>query len=114
MSDLHHRIRRAQILAAEQVVVDDLRAREAAIFGTEAKVAPVPASPDWQPIETVPQDGTWVLVTHPDERAPAIARPICPGSVMMFEHFWGDATFNVGPDSKHKWMPLPPPPAETA
>jgi len=36
-------------------------------------------------------------VQHPDSTIPAIGRPIGPGS-MIFEHFWADTVFEVGPD----------------
>jgi hypothetical protein len=58
----------------------------------------------WQPIETIPQDGSWVLVEHPDTTIPAIARPIGPGS-QVFEHFWTGGSFR--PSRQAKWMPIP-------
>jgi len=52
----------------------------------------------WQPIETAPMDGTWVLCWGPD----------CEHSVAIFSP---NPCWPEYPEYTH-WMPLPTPPAE--
>lgn len=72
---------------------------------------------DWQPIETAPQDGTWLLAimagTHPDLQA-----PYTPAVVRWLndDDFVGwtmddevDGTMRFWKPTH--WMPLPTPPA---
>lgn len=68
---------------------------------------------EWQPIETAPKDGTWVLVWGPpaedsDDDGPAAV-------VRWNGYFWEmDATDDRGefspPFCETHWMPLPEPP----
>jgi len=58
----------------------------------------------WQPIETAPRDGTWVLLYSPNENQPAVA--------YFNGHAWddnGDGGFWFEPTH---WMPLPPKPGQ--
>lgn len=72
----------------------------------------------WQPIETAPRDGTWVLVYEPREYEPRV----------HVAH-WGTPEWHGGPstwvtmalgpnpdtynaDDASHWMPLPPPPSD--
>jgi hypothetical protein len=56
---------------------------------------------DWQPIETAPKDGIWVLLYSP------------PGGFSV-ARYWPSFGFRGGfwdGDATH-WMPLPAPPAQ--
>lgn len=65
----------------------------------------------WYPIESAPQDGTWILGWHPStyvEDCIATYRwhtPPCDPPC------WIDAA-DSEPDQPTFWMPLPPPPAK--
>lgn len=70
----------------------------------------------WQPIETAPKDGTWVLAYSPDA-AGGDYPPVFivqwrddddypDGGAWWLDH---DAGFPVDADPSH-WMPLPPKP----
>jgi len=55
----------------------------------------------WQPIETAPKDGMYILVTAPDY-----------GCKVMFwyQDGWDDGDFESGSSWPAHWMPLPEPP----
>jgi hypothetical protein len=53
---------------------------------------------EWQPIETAPKDGTWVLVHHAGWSLPEV------GHYSQYAPVW--QTLNHGIDPTH-WMPLP-------
>ena len=64
---------------------------------------------DWQPIETAPRDGTWMLGywTHlegPDE---------CSMSTVRFSDGCFEDDQHEGVNPPTHWMPLPAPPRET-
>lgn len=61
----------------------------------------------WQPIETAPKDGRYVLLMIPAWYHPPrwrVARWKDTGATSGFEGYYG-------PEPTH-WMPLPPPPAQ--
>ena len=57
---------------------------------------------EWQPIESAPKDGTVVFFYVPYGRERRVARA---------DDYWSGAWWLV--DATH-WMPLPPPPTDTA
>lgn len=76
---------------------------------------------DWQPIETAPRDGTWILginnrgkqavIIWQDAALPANGTTPYPGWIHPFSNgrlsdFWNGACGSV---ATH-WQPLPPPP----
>ena len=72
---------------------------------------------EWQPIETAPKDGTWILGYHPKEWPIICWYMVCITDPMgnHYEHeAWhrmngaGVSMFN----SPTHWMPLPEPPSE--
>lgn len=58
-------------------------------------------APAWQPIETAPKDGTWVLVHHRNWTLPEVAQCCERG-------YWQSWNESFRPDH---WMPIPPVPA---
>lgn len=68
---------------------------------------------DWQPIETAPKDGEWVLLFSPDSIEPQSF----VGQWRDDDNPWGgswwsdypDAAYPIDSDPSH-WMPLPPSP----
>ena len=87
---------------------------------------------DWQPIETAPKDGTWVLITGGDVTAAFLSSDPhdLSGGPVVVAYF--DPAVNYGDDEKEEggwlyaywdsnwrssfeapthWMPLPAPPA---
>ncbi len=79
---------------------------------------------NWQPIETAPKDGAWVLVygRGPDdeakgERRTAVAQFTNYLNGITREEFWWqfawyDGGYYGGFDEPTHWMPLPAPPTE--
>ena len=70
---------------------------------------------DWQPIETAPKDGTPVVVFAPTTRAGTIRTNMRTITVAYLDRFYWWCSV----DGKHSlkpthWMPLPPPPSDTA
>jgi hypothetical protein len=70
---------------------------------------------EWRPIETAPQDGTWVMVYSPSFVGPFIGRPIRPADPAdpktIWESYWGGDCWARGSNySFTHWMPLPLPP----
>lgn len=73
------------------------------LMSIDALIAAVSRSAlgDWQPIETAPKDGTWILgVRNADER-PCYA-------VVNWEGIWTDGEYTYS--LLTHWIPLPPPP----
>ncbi len=67
---------------------------------------------DWQPIETAPKDGTFILVTNGDLYAVAAWL----AGILTSEQDWS-VSFGAGLPGKFKpshWMPLPKPPTGKA
>lgn len=67
---------------------------------------------EWQPIETAPRDGTWVLVFHPGHQHGHVC------SWDKIRRSWrllGGCIFSGAGDEPTHWMPLPgpPPPPKT-
>lgn len=66
----------------------------------------------WQPIETAPKDGTWILVTGWDGGLPNPKRYYC---TCRFDKDWGsflESSDYVACDDFTHWMPLPDSPEE--
>ena len=71
---------------------------------------------EWQPIETAPKDGTWILVFEHDEYSPSIhvvrwGQPEWGGGDLT----WVTMALGPNPDTYDPhpvthWMPLPDPP----
>lgn len=62
---------------------------------------------DWQPIETAPKDGTWILVTGWDGGLPNPKRYYC---TCRFDKDWGsflESSDYVACDDFTHWRPLP-------
>ena len=69
---------------------------------------------EWQPIETAPKDGTYILVYGPEE-----------WDMVLWHPYWGDCgawcrvqTADYDNDNREvrnptHWQPLPPPPGGT-
>jgi hypothetical protein len=68
----------------------------------EAAALLEPVGEPWQPIETAPKDGTWVLAHHHDWTLPEVAQ--CSGYTGAWQ------TMEAGIAPTH-WMPLQQPPA---
>jgi hypothetical protein len=61
------------------------------------------AESEWQPIETAPRDGTWVLCMWEEDETPYVA-------ALMYDcDRWYDADGDDYLDPTH-WRPLPAPP----
>jgi hypothetical protein len=84
---------------------------------------------DWQPIETAPRDGTWVLITGGDVSemfreqdpygfygGPVVVAffdsPLSLGEGGWSYAFW-DSAWRSSFDAPTHWMPLPAPPVTT-
>jgi len=76
---------------------------------------------EWQPIETAPKDGAWILVmggktdedfycATKENRRPAVVK-FCNEDKDWVMCFW-DGNWRTGYQSPTHWMPLPPPPIE--
>ena len=77
----------------------------------------------WQPIETAPRDGTWVLLSGGecdyDEESDAKTRPVvgqwsnyCNGKTVdwHWQFAWYDGGYYGEYEKPTHWMPLPAPP----
>ncbi len=76
---------------------------------------------DWQPIESAPKDGTWILACRPSDdafyRMEQAGYAIVPEAIHWARHSFGSAgkpcwrndDGNKRPHHSH-WMPLPSPP----
>ena len=64
---------------------------------------------DWQPIETAPKDGTYVILMRLDNE---LACEVCGGSWNLFPKQGEEGLhgFNAWLDNPTHWMPLPSPP----
>ncbi len=89
-----------------------LEGKQMVINQLEVEIASLRKQNEWQPIETAPRDGTYILVT----RCPATTRP--PISKVSWSagraripawRIWNGATGRLGYGPTH-WMPLPQPP----
>jgi hypothetical protein len=60
---------------------------------------------EWQPIETAPKDGTWILVFENHEK---------PLDTVMWNHFYGlwRNGYNDHASYPTHWQPLPEPPVQ--
>ena len=76
---------------------------------------------DWQPIDTAPRDGTWVLVRggridygwDGDTDPPAVVAQWGEGGGAEYWQFaWYDSGYYGEYKSPTEWMPLPEPPKE--
>ena len=72
------------------------------------------AAPTWQPIETAPKDGTWILLAGDSGYTTTPFRvSVCQWSFDTYHSFWrdhsGDGFLDDGDEPTH-WMPLPPVP----
>lgn len=69
---------------------------------------------EWQPIETVPKDETWVLLYFPDFTWAAEANGVILAFWSNDGHGWFDSeAASNALDEEHQpthWMPLPEPP----
>jgi hypothetical protein len=72
-----------------------------------ATPSPAPGEPQgWQPIETAPKDGRWILVT-------SVHNPYANGVMQWVDGDWLDWQDHiVRTEAITHWMPLPPPPGE--
>jgi hypothetical protein len=74
---------------------------------------------EWQPIETAPRDGTWIIVAGTSKVDPdynvlfseygddAVGMSIAKWDARQWRDQWDDY---YGPDCPTHWMPLPEPP----
>ena len=68
------------------------------------------ASAGWQPIETAPKDGTWILLLHENHSTPTVGRWIDTPTVGRWIDGGWFSDDGLKWPSTH-WMPLPPPPS---
>lgn len=96
---------------------------DAGIFREALKEAGLVVEQDWQPIETAPKDGTWLLAIVEGWRRPE-NKPFIPAVVMWAWCPKTDKECWVAPDNDWgtetelaalftHWRPLPAPPAAT-
>ncbi len=91
---------------------NDIEAVVIAISDAESILAHLRAEP-WQPIETAPRDGTWILVIDPN--SPMCWAPYgfsCWTSDYTGKEYWceEDTSDEIFPTH---WQPLPTPPKES-
>lgn len=69
---------------------------------------------NWQPIDTAPKDGTWLLLFRPGKEGNRIAEARWRGNWMdKGSYEWGGNSWCYPENSQPThWMPLPPPPKE--
>ena len=62
----------------------------------------------WQPIETAPKDGTWIMICRPTTYASKLGCAL----VYWDDHFacWHDGDYHSDHYAPTHWMPLPEPP----
>ena len=72
------------------------------------------AAPTWQPIDTAPKDGTWILLAADSGYTTTPLRvSVCQWSFDTYHSFWRDHScdnFRDDGDEPTYWMPLPPVP----
>jgi hypothetical protein len=72
------------------------------------------AMSEWQPIETAPTDGTWVLVWGPSQRWSSVMMAWFALNHRSGKAYWKDSTewddYELVDDQPTHWMPLPEPP----
>lgn len=95
--ELAHLVRQGMQKAGLRKEVEDLKAERDALL----------AASQWQPIETAPKDGTWVLCFVPDN---------CPEyeNTLVLRYVigsWGRP--GIGGYRPTYWQPLPNPPSPT-
>jgi hypothetical protein len=111
MEELHTLCRMASwALWAEGITPNEKLVRDCNKWAARAKAAEAKLSAPsaWQPMETAPKDGRFVLLWHPDWSGAAF------GS-WTNEFQWGDPhtfTWPTQPTMWHPCPPLPPPPTE--
>lgn len=71
---------------------------------------------EWQPIETAPKDGTYILAIVAGNH-PSTGLPYVPDVVLFRDGFWlvSDGYQDEYDDENWKpthWMPIPPPPGD--
>jgi hypothetical protein len=71
---------------------------------------------EWQPIETAPKDGTYILVAWTEWPIQLVTRfthyhNLDSGDVTIYPGFWQSPAGGALKTPTH-WMPLPDPPAE--
>jgi hypothetical protein len=91
---------------------------KAALADRDATIARLREAQAWQPIETAPKDGTFVLVSGDSgyvstPRYVEVGRFI-PAYRDYFVDISGDSFTDAWPEHPTHWMPLPPPPAKEA
>lgn len=96
------------------VRTDDLKAVLAFLDAhTAAKPAPDAVADAWQPIETAPKDGTWVLGFRPRIAVQDQIQCYCWNAFGCTDDLWVNATdTNDFDEQPTHWQPLPAPPAK--
>lgn len=70
---------------------------------TPAQVAAEMATPDWQPIETAPKDGSLILLTWMENGKPQEVWPMQWGHIQRNGLFPGKVGMWVAPDQSVTW-----------
>lgn len=89
--------------------------------GLQGMFGPHAAMLDWQPIETAPRDGTWVLLTgglidygwYEDTQPQCVAghfASLMPAPEGRWQFAWYDGGYLGEYEQPTHWMPLPAPP----
>ncbi|CAB4188119.1 Domain of unknown function DUF551 [uncultured Caudovirales phage] len=65
---------------------------------------------EWQPIETAPKDGTWILGYWRDQRITEYPRVIFANDCSQHDVWYTADNRDFGPVYPTHWMPLPEPP----
>lgn len=77
-----------------------------------AEIERLRAASQWQPIETAPKDGTWVLLLWPMTRTNVMVSGKYYISARDFEEMWLSQPSVESTHEPTHWMPLPSPPTQ--
>lgn len=86
---------------ADFAKADECHEESAVIMAAADEIERLRGLLEWQPIETAPKDGTWIMAHDPEMNEPCRRMFYCPSG-------WKDSDYDsICKNTPTHWMPLP-------